>query len=364
MRQDPDLAARADALRQATEAVGETVTPPTGAADAAVAAALADFDARRQAPAEMARRRPRGLAVITGVAAAVAVGFIVAAAVGLFAEQGADEDMATVAAPAPAPAAEAAAPPAAPPDPAPEPPPPPAEEAFAESAAVAEPAAAADAEAREAIQAAEAMAQEALEVAEAAQATAALAQATAEGNQAAVAAAEADLAEAQAAAEAARAEAAAAQAEADQARAATAAAEPEAAAAAPQPLPPPAADDMAADDMADMASDDMAAEAAPDACAAVIGDGTVELRVTVEDTPLLVLRSAQGEPAVFDAATCTEVPADQPVEAAPDACAAVIGDGTVELRVTVEDTPLLVLRSAQGEPAVLDAATCTRIPPG
>jgi len=50
---------------------------PRGAADAAVEAALADFDARRGSAAELAQRRPRGLSVITGVAAAVAIGFIV-----------------------------------------------------------------------------------------------------------------------------------------------------------------------------------------------------------------------------------------------------------------------------------------------
>lgn len=299
-RQDPELAARADALRQATEAVGETVTPPPGAADAAVEAALADFDARRSSAAELAQRRPRGLTVIAGVAAAVAIGFIVAAAVGLFAEWGTDQDQDTAAAPAPAPAAQAAA--APPPEPAPEPPPP-ADEALAAPAPAEEPAAdtEADTEAMEAIQAAEAMAQEALEIAEDAQAAAALAQATAEGNQAAVAAAEADLAEAQAAAEAAQAEAAAAQAEASEARAAAAEAEPAAAAAAqadapaPEPPPPPAADDMAAD-------------LPLEACAAAIGDGTVELRITVDDTPLLVVRTAQEEPAVLVAATCDEVP--------------------------------------------------------
>ena len=368
VRQDPDLTARAGELRQATEAVGETVTPPPGAADAAVEAALADFDARRRAPADMARRRPRGLAVITGVAAAVAIGFVVAAAVGLFAERG-DDAADTAAAPAPPAepaAAEAAAAPAEPPppaapEPAPEPPPPPAaDEAFAASAA--------DTEAMEAIEAAEAMAEEALEVAEAAQAAAALAQATAEGNQAAVAAAEADLAEAQAAAEAARAEAAAAQAEAAEAR--SAAAEPQAAttvaepspAPAPEPAPAPAADTGTMAD--DMAADDMAADPAPDACAAAIGDGSVELRITVGDTPLLIVRNTQDEPAVLDAATCAQIPPDEAIVPLPGACATAIGAGTAELRITVGDTPLLIVRNTQDEPAVLDAATCAQIPPG
>ena len=113
-----------------------------------------------------------------------------------------------------------------------------------------------------------------------------------------------------------------------------------------------------------MAADDIADEPVPDACAAVIGDRTVELRISVGDTPLLVLRSTQQQPAVLNAATCDEIPPDQPAEPAPDACAAVIGDRTVELRISVGDTPLLVLRSTQQQPAVLNAATCDEIPPG
>ena len=347
VRQDPDLAARVDALRQATEPVGEAVSPPPGAADAAVEAALADFDARRPAPVDLPRRRPREFAVITGVAAAVAVGFIVAAAVGLFAGYGDDEDTAPVAAPPPEAAPALDEQPAAAPEPPPppsEPAPAPADDAFAAPDA--------ETEAMEANQAAEATAQEALDVAEAAHAAAALAQATAEGNQEAVAAAEAAPAEAQAAAETDRAEASAAQgaaagaqAEADRARDATVEAAP---AAAPAPEP----------------SADMAADSLLDACSAVIGDGTVELRITVGDTPLLVVRSAQEQPAVLVAATCDEVPADEPAAPTPDACATVIGDGTVELRITVGDTPLLVVRSAQEQPAVLVAATCDEVPPG
>ena len=95
-------------------------------------------------------------------------------------------------------------------------------------------------------QAAAAKAREAQAAAGTAAAAAALAQATAEGNQEAVKAAEADLATAQAAAEAARTDAAAAQAEADEARDAAAdaaAAAAEAQTAAPEPTPPPPAED-------------------------------------------------------------------------------------------------------------------------
>ena len=105
VRRDPELTARVDELRQASDAVGAPVTPPPGAADAAVEAALADFDARRTTTLEPARQRSRRLSLITGVAAAVAIGFIVAAAVGLFSER---DDADLTAAPAPPPAAEAA----------------------------------------------------------------------------------------------------------------------------------------------------------------------------------------------------------------------------------------------------------------
>ena len=116
VRRDPELTARVDELRQASDAVGAPVTPPPGAADAAVEAALADFDARRTTTLEPARQRSRRLSLITGVAAAVAIGFIVAAAVGLFSER---DDADLTAAPAPPPAAESA--PAAAPEPAPAP---------------------------------------------------------------------------------------------------------------------------------------------------------------------------------------------------------------------------------------------------
>ena len=198
VRADPNLAARAEELRRTTEAVGAPADPPAGAADAAVAAALADYEARRVTRLDTAQqRRTRSFRLITAVAATVAVGFVVATAIGLFAERTQDDGDATAApaaAPEPAPAdmASAAAEPAAPPPaPAAEPP---AAAVFAASppattlpspdiamsdggeAAVAQPGAAL----------------------EEAQAAADLARATVAGNEAAVAQAEAALADAQA----------------------------------------------------------------------------------------------------------------------------------------------------------------------
>ncbi|MDE0669025.1 MAG: hypothetical protein OXI48_08370 [bacterium] len=234
-RQVPDLAERLAALRRAATAVGETVTPPPGAADAAVAAALADVDARRDAPESLAPRR-RGLAVIAGVAAAVAVGFIVAAAVGLFAERVGDTD-ATVALPAaPAPAATQA---------------------------------------------------------------------------------------------------------------------PESA---PEPQQSAVADLEAIDDSGPPAAD---AEPAAEACSA-----TVELRVTLNDTTLLVVQRDGGPPAVLNAATCEELPAADTLEPAAEACAAAVGASTVERRVTLADMPLLVVQRHGGPFAVLDAIACDELPPG
>ena len=334
VRRDPELAARASALRRAADAVGETVTPPSGAADAAVEAALADFDARQNVSLYEARRR-RGLSVITGVAAAVAVGFIVAAAVGLFSESD-DGDADTQAAPALS-SAEAPAPDPAP-EPAPAEAPPPADMAL-------------DLPTAAELDRIESVAAGALEAAQAAQAAAELAQATAEGNQEAVAAAEAALAEAQAAADDARAEASAAQAEADAAREAASAAQVEAAAAQSEPSaavaqppppatspppaapPPPAAaeetaagdvqpaDDMAADDMEDMAADDMedmdgmedmAADPSAGGCDAAVGDGTVELQITAGETRVLIVRTPDGRPTALDGATCAEIAPTEP----------------------------------------------------
>ena len=385
VRRDPELAARASALRRAADAVGETVTPPSGAADAAVEAALADFGARQKVSLYEARRR-RGLSVITGVAAAVAVGFIVAAAVGLFSESD-DGDADTQAAPALS-SAEAPAPAPAP-EPAPAEAPPPADMAPGLPTAAE-------------LDLIEAVAAEALEAAQAAQAAAELAQATAEGNQEAVAAAEAALAEAQAAADAARAEASAAQSEADAAREAASAAQVEAAAAQAEPSaaqaersaavaeppppatspppaapPPPAAteetaagdvqpaDDMAADDMEDM--EDMAADPSAGGCDAAIGDGTVELQITADETRVLIVRTPDGRPTALDGATCAEIPPDEPTDIStdpqPDDCAAAVGDGTVELQITAGETRVLIVRTPDGRPTALDGATCSEIAP-
>ena len=283
---------------------------------------MADFDARLRAPADMARRRPRGLAVITGVAAAVAVGFIVAAAVGLFAERESD-----IAAPPPAPApapsveaADAAAPPAAP-----EPPPP------AESPA------------------------EALAVPTTGAPQAFLAPPPAAAPLPALepAAAQADAEAAMAEAE----EASAAQAEA-------AAAQP---APAPEP-PPPAADEAEVLDDAGPEGIVLADPPPEEACTAAIGDRTVELRLTVGGTPILILGASDGSLTGLDGTTCTEIPAPDASEVvadeAPDGCAATIGDGTVELRLTFSGTRVLVIRATDGSLSALDGTTCGAIPTG
>ena len=324
VREHPGLAARARALRRAADAVGEDVVPPPGAADAAVEAAMADFDARLRAPADMARRRPRGLAVITGVAAAVAIGFIVAAAVGLFAERESDI-AAPAAAPAPPPSVEAAD--AAAPLAAPEPPPP------AESPV------------------------EALAVP-----TTALPQAVLAPPPAAAPLPAPEPAAAQADAEA-------AMAEAEEASAA------QAEAAAAQPSPPPAAEppppadaDMEALDDAGPAGVILADLPPGEACAVAIGDRTVELRLTVGGTPILILGASDGSLTGLDGTTCAEIPAPDGSEVvadeAADGCAGAIGDGTVELRLNFSGTRVLVIRTADGSLIALDGTTCGAIPTG
>ena len=403
VRRDPELTARVDELRQASDAVGAPVTPPPGAADAAVEAALADFDARRTTTLEPARQRSRRLSLITGVAAAVAIGFIVAAAVGLFSER---DDADLTAAPAPPPAAEAA--PAAAPEPAPEPAaesPPPAEPAApaadlepADAAAAASAASAEAASASAEAAAAGATARAALHAAEAALAAAELAQATAEGNQEAVSAAEAALAEAQAAADYARAEAAAAQEEADAGRQAASAAQAEAseAVAAPPPpatslppaAPPPpaaaeetatgggqpaadmddmAADDMAADDMGDMGDmEDIPTDPPPGGCDAAVGDGTVELQITAGETPVLVIRTIDERLVALNGTTCGEIPPEPPDTVYPlpsESCDAAVGDGRVALRIAVGETPVLIIHTIDGRLVGLGGDTCSSIPP-
>ena len=353
VRRHPRLAARVRALRRAAAAVGEDVSPPPGAADAAVEAALADFDARRSSAAELAQRRPRSLSVIAGVAAAVAIGFIVAAAVGLFAERAGDET-AEIADPA-AVAAEAAAAPAPAPDAAPafEAPPPPADEAVlvpTTSVALAAPEPPPPAAAPQALP----------EPAPAADVPGG------------------ELAEAQAQAEAAIAEAEAARAEAEAATAAAAAAaeeastaQAEAATAAPPPAPAtepagPAADDMAALDDAGPAADMLADPLPGEACTEAIGDRTVELRLTVAGTPILILGTSGAPLGALDGTTCADIPppdgTEMVADEAPDGCAAAIGDGTVELRLTFSGTRILVIRAIDGSLTALDGTTCGGIP--
>ncbi|MCE2531013.1 MAG: hypothetical protein J4F44_00770 [Acidimicrobiia bacterium] len=354
VRRHSRLAARARALRRAADAVGEDVAPPPGAADAAIEAALADFDARRTSAAEPAQRRPRSLSVITGVAAAVAIGFIVAAAVGLFAGRGAVEDADTAAAPAPqAAAAPAPAPAAEPPPPAPEAepaPPPEAQPAADEAMALAPPATTAAVEPF---------------------ATAPATTAPLPLDPPEVAAAEpgAALADAQAQAEAAQAEAAEARAAATD----TPAAEAAAAVAEPAPPPeaepaPPAEDEMEAlDDTGP--SPTLGADPAPEeACAGVIGDRTVELRLTLGGAPILVLGTSDGSLTALDGTTCAEIPppdgTEMVADQAPDGCAAALGDGRVELRLTFTGTRILVVRTSDGPLTALDGTTCGGIPAG
>ena len=366
---DPEIAARADALRRAADAVGEPVTPPPGAEDSAVAAALADFDARQVTRLDPERRRPRSLPVVTGIAAAVAVGFIVAAAVGLFADS--DSDNESVASAPPPPAAPAPSPEAAPEAP----PPPPAEPA---------PALAEDEPPT--FEEIEATAAEALAAAEEALAAADLAQATAEGNEAAVAAAEAALATAHAAADEARAEAAAAQAEADEARAEAAAAQAEAAAAQAEAAAAQAEADEAqsaaaaaepaaapADDVGEMTADDMDPPADVDGgppaehCASAVDDGTVELRITVDETPVLIIRTIDERLVAINGTTCGEIPPAQPPDALyplpPESCAAAVGDGRVALHIIVGETPVLIIRTVDGRLSGLAGDTCSEFPP-
>ena len=332
VRRHPRLAARARALRRAAEAVGEDVAPPPGAADAAVEAALADFDARRSSAAELAQRRPRGLTVIAGVAAAVAIGFIVAAAVGLFAER--ESDIAdTAAVHVEAPAAEAA------PTAAAEPPPPPAEPA-AEALAVP------TTSAPQAVLAPPPPAAAPLPAPEPAPAV--------DEPGAALAAAQADADAAMAEAEA----ASAAQAEAAAQPAPAPAAEP----------PPPAADEAEALDDAGPEGIVLADPPPEEACTAAIGDRTVELRLTVGSTPILVLGTSDGSPAALDGTTCADIPPPDGTETvadeAPDGCAGAIGDGTVDLRLTFSGTRILVVRATDGSLSALDGTTCGAIPTG
>lgn len=339
VRGHPRLAARARALRRAAEAVGEDVAPPPGAANAAVEAALADFDARRSSAAELAQRRPRGLTVIAGVAAAVAIGFIVAAAVGLFAER--ESDIAdTAAVHVEAPAAEAAPAAAAAEPPPPAEPPPRLAEPTAEALAVP------TTSAPQAVLAPPPPAAAPLPAPDQAPAV--------DEPGAALAAAQADADAAMAEAE----EASAAQAEAAAQPAPAVAAEP----------PPPAADEAEALDDAGPEGIVLADPPPEEACTAAIGDRTVELRLTVGSTPILILGTSDGSPAALDGTTCADIPPPDGTETvadeAPDGCAGAIGDGTVDLRLTFSGTRILVVRATDGSLSALDGTTCGAIPTG
>ncbi len=355
VRDDPALAARVEEFRRIAEAVGEPVTPPAGAADAAVETTLADYEARRVTDlAGVRQRRPRNVRLITGAAAAIAVGFLVAAAIGLFSDEVGD-DAATVAqAPAAATAADAAPAPPSAAEPAAESPP--AVELLAVPTTMVAPAPPPPATALPAPEIA-----------------------TVEGNEEALAAAGAALAEADEAADEARAEAASAQAEATEARAAAPAAQAEAAsaqeAAAPAPAAPaaPAADDMdgmAADDMdgmddADMGgpSMDIATDAPVELCPAEIGDGTAEVRFTLGEYHVVIVRTTDGRLVPLDADACEEIPTEaDDAEAGTELCPAEIGDGTVELRFTLGGHHIVAVHTADGRLVPFDADACEEIP--
>ena len=343
---DPELAARADELRRAAGAVGAPVTPPPGAADAAVAAALADFDARATAAPEPVRLRPRRLSLITGVAAAIAVGFIVAAAAGLFAERDdAGDDIASVAAPAPAPEA-------APPPPAAEPAP----EAAEMAADVPPPPAAAEPAPAPAPSPVESPA-----IAESARDAAVVAQPPSGEDQAAATLAEPEATAAQAAADGAP---PAAHAE-------------EAAAAPPPPAEPEAmavpeheaAGDahIAAGEMSDADHTAEVAEMAPPPdCADAVGDGTLVLRITVENVPVLIVRTVGGQLEALDGTTCGQIPPEPADTVSPppsQSCDTAVADGRVALRINVGDTPVLLVHTADGQLVALGGNTCSHIPP-
>ena len=314
VRRDPELTARVDELRQASDAVGAPVTPPPGAADAAVGAALADFDARRTTTLEPARQRSRPLSLITGVAAAVAIGFIVAATIGLFAEREDAGDAETSVAAAPAPAPDAA-PEAAPPPPAE--PPAPAPEAASPAATVVQPLLAAEPPPPPAAPAPALM----------------LDAEPGEGivlsDEATVEEAGAALAEARAASDAAR--------EADESE------------------PADAMDDM----------DGIAADPSAGRCDAV-GDGTVELRITAGETPVLIIRTIDERLVALNGTTCGEIPPEPPDTVYPlpsESCDAAVGDGRVALRIAVGETPVLIIHTIDGRLVGLGGDTCSYIPP-
>ena len=105
-----------------------------------------------------------------------------------------------------------------------------------------------------------------------------------------------------------------------------------------------------------------------DPCAAAVGDRTVELRLTLGGTPIIVLTNTDGSLAALNSTTCAEIPAEDPTEAiadaAPDGCAAAVGDRTVELRLTLGGTPIIVLTNTDGSLSALNGTTCAEIPAG
>ena len=149
------------------------------------------------------------------------------------------------------------------------------------------------------------------------------------------------------------------------------AAQAEAAVAQPAPAPepaPPADDEMEALDDAGPAAAVLADPSPGEACAGAIGARTVELRLTVGGTPILILGASDESLTGLDGTTCAEIPPPDGTELvadeAPDGCAAAIGDGTVELRVIFGGTRILVIRTADGSLNALDGTSCGGIPAG
>jgi len=111
------------------------------------------------------------------------------------------------------------------------------------------------------------------------------------------------------------------------------------------------------------------ADPAPEeACAGAIGDRTVELRLTLGGAAVLVLGTSDGPLTALDGATCAEIPSPggtgTVADEAADGCAAAIGDGSVELRLTFTGTRILVVRTSDGPLTALDGTTCGGIPAG
>ena len=135
---------------------------------------------------------------------------------------------------------------------------------------------------------------------------------------------------------------------------------------APEPEAPDKAH-IAAGEMGDVDHTAEIAEMAPPPdCADATGDGTLVLRITVDDTPVLIVRTPDGQLVALDGNTCGEVhtePADTVYPLPSENCDAAVGDGRVVLRITVGETPVLLVHTADGQLVALGGNTCSHIPP-